>query len=733
MSGPTRGKRKPLRPPRAGAVQPAASSSKRVRPPAVGIPGAAPSRPSRGFRRRGKILYSLMALMLLAGLLPLLLTTSWLVRRNRGALEASEKLFQLDQTRSIAQQARLYLQAMHQQVETIADTIEIASDPRAVRARIRSMTPEALVDFIEEDRVLSITVFDREGRFVNAGYTLDDAEIEASLRQSLVEALQGRRWVSPPHINAEPLVDTVVIMSAPIRAGYGGEAAPTVEGVVSAMISLKPIEDMVKQKGNAQRDVFVVDADGRLVTHSRPKILYEGTDLSHTAIVLAFQDSRGLASGTVNFELMRDGERQRMLGTYTPIGDRNALVPFLRTLGWGAIVQAEEGAVYFSVREIVRDSVYIAVLASILAVVLAVVFAGRLSQPIAELAEGARRLASGDFSQNIEVRAANEIGEFAATFNFMISEIRSFIERLRKAAEENKQMFVGSVTSLAAAIDAKDPYTAGHSERVAHYSATIAKILGLPDSEVEVIRIAALMHDVGKIGIEDRILGKAGPLTDEEFEIMKTHPTRGAAIMQHVPQLNDMMPGMKYHHENVDGTGYPEGLTGEEIPLQAKIVSVADTFDAMTTNRPYQKAMEITYVFARMRSFIGKKFEKHIVEALITGYEEGLIRPNMKVETVLGTTTRELPKRPVPSTADMPAPQLAVRPAAAPPQRPASPSPPPSGMPRGPELGDPGHAPAGIRGPSPAPATAPSSRPVRGESGGAHGVGPAPALLDRYR
>jgi HD-GYP domain-containing protein (c-di-GMP phosphodiesterase class II) len=290
---------------------------------------------------------------------------------------------------------------------------------------------------------------------------------------------------------------------------------------------------------------------------------------------------------------------------------------------------------------------------------LAVLSAGRLSQPVAELAEGARRIASGDFTQNIEVTSGNEIGEFAETFNFMMLEIRRFIERLRTAAEENKQMFLGAVSSLAAAIDAKDPYTAGHSERVAHYSATIATILDLPEEDVENVRVSALMHDVGKIGIEDSILRKAGPLTDEEFEIMKTHPTVGAAIMDHVPQLEAMMAGIKCHHENVNGTGYPDGLKGDEIPLQAKIVSVADTFDAMTTNRPYQKAMEITYVFARMRSFIGKKFDKRIVEALITAYEEGLVRPNMKVKSVIKTSptvVRQPPPPPPPD--DLPAPSF---------------------------------------------------------------------------
>lgn len=614
-------------------------------------------------KRRGKILYSLIAVMLAAGLVPLVLTTIWLFGRNREALEASERLLQIDQTRSIAQQARLYLQSMHDQISAIAETFEIASDPGVVQARIASVTPEALLDFVEEDRVRSITVFDREGRFVNAGYTLDDQSIEESLHQSLIEALQGKSWVSEPHIS-EPLLDTVVIMSAPVRASYGGEGAPFVAGVVSAMVSLKPIEEIVRQKGNDRRSVYIVDEAGNLVTHSDPETLYRGIDVSNTAIVQAFQDSRGQASGSVNFELAQDGRLQRLLGTYTPVGERSSPVPFLTTLGWGAIVQAEEEAVFASVREIMTDSIVIAVIAAGLAVFLAVLSAGRLSRPIAELAEGARRLASGDFSKNIDVTSGNEIGEFAETFNYMMLEIRRFIERLRRAAEENKQMFLGAVSSLAAAIDAKDPYTAGHSERVAHYSATIATILGLPEEDVENVRVSALMHDVGKIGIQDSILGKAGPLTDEEFEIMKTHPSVGAAIMDHVPQLESMMAGIKCHHENVDGTGYPDGLKGDQIPLQAKIVSVADTFDAMTTNRPYQKAMEITYVFARMRSFIGKKFEKNIVEALITAYEEGLVRPNMKVKSVIKTSPTVAKKPgPAPAASELPAPSF---------QRPAS-------------------------------------------------------------
>ena len=283
----------------------------------------------------------------------------------------------------------------HDQVTAIADTFQIASDPGTVSSRIKSVTPAALGAFVEPDRVHSIHVFDPAGEGVYAGYAINNAEIQEMFRESLIEGLQNRTWVSRPFIDSEILVDTIVIMSAPIRATYGGEASPIIAGVVTAIVSLKPIEAIVKEKASG-RNVFIVDAEGQLVSHSDPETLYENTDLSNTAIVRAFQESRGLASASVNFELTEDGESRQMLGTYTPIGDRNSPVEFLNTLGWGAIVQAREEAVFSSVSEIMNESVVIAGLAAVLAGILVVVFANRLSQPIAELAEGARRLASGD-------------------------------------------------------------------------------------------------------------------------------------------------------------------------------------------------------------------------------------------------------------------------------------------------------------------------------------------------
>src|SRR5207248_8132749 len=153
-----------------------------------------------------------------------------------------------------------------------------------------------------------------------------------------------------------------------------------------------------------------------------------------------------------------------------------------------------------------------------------------------------------------------------------------------------RELFMNSIQMLAGAVDEKDPYTRGHSDRVTKYSLQIAKEMDLPEDFCEILRVSAQLHDVGKIGIEDRILKKPGALTEEEFTIMKTHTSKGANILRPVAQLKEMIPGIELDHEALDGRGYPHGFKGDQIPLLPSIIAVADTFDALTTNRPYQKA-----------------------------------------------------------------------------------------------------------------------------------------------
>jgi HD-GYP domain-containing protein (c-di-GMP phosphodiesterase class II) len=192
-----------------------------------------------------------------------------------------------------------------------------------------------------------------------------------------------------------------------------------------------------------------------------------------------------------------------------------------------------------------------------------------------------------------------------------------------KLHDELQELFVSSITALANAIDARDPYTRGHSERVAVYSVRIGERMGLAGKELDYLRYAALLHDVGKINIRDEILNKPGRLTDEEFQIMKKHPEYGAAIMMPVKAFQKIIPFMFYHHEKFCALGgYPVGLKGEEIPLEARMISVADSYDAMTSHRPYRRALGIDQAVTELLKNAGTQFDPRIVEVFTKLLEE---------------------------------------------------------------------------------------------------------------
>ncbi len=171
------------------------------------------------------------------------------------------------------------------------------------------------------------------------------------------------------------------------------------------------------------------------------------------------------------------------------------------------------------------------------------------------------------------------------------------------------ETFLHTVEALAEAINSRDPYTGGHTKRVSQYVMELATALELPENKIEALRLAAILHDIGKIGIDDAILRKSGPLTEEELQKMKSHPEIGARIIDFVDEMQDVIPGVQYHHEWFDGSGYPSGLKGEDIPLSARIIAIADAFDALTTDRPYRKALDNEAAVQIMADTAGKHFD----------------------------------------------------------------------------------------------------------------------------
>jgi HD-GYP domain-containing protein (c-di-GMP phosphodiesterase class II) len=184
-----------------------------------------------------------------------------------------------------------------------------------------------------------------------------------------------------------------------------------------------------------------------------------------------------------------------------------------------------------------------------------------------------------------------------------------------------KKSFYETVEALAEAIEKKDRYTGGHTKRVVHFSMCIAKYMSLTPEQLERVRLGAILHDVGKIGIEDKILKKPAPLDDEEWGVMKTHPELGWEIMSRVEGLKDVVSGMRYHHERWDGKGYPLGLKGEEIPLIARIISVADTYDAMVSTRPYRKGLDPKIAFDEIVKYRGTQFDPVTVDAFVQAFK----------------------------------------------------------------------------------------------------------------
>ncbi|NJB68711.1 response regulator RpfG family c-di-GMP phosphodiesterase [Desulfobaculum xiamenense] len=192
-----------------------------------------------------------------------------------------------------------------------------------------------------------------------------------------------------------------------------------------------------------------------------------------------------------------------------------------------------------------------------------------------------------------------------------------------------QEMNLEIVTSHVASVEAKDVYTRGHSERVGQYAALVGRELGLCDHDVELLRLAGILHDVGKIGVPDGILKKPGRLTEEEFALMRRHPAMGRDIVSKVSSLVELVPIIYHHHERVDGTGYPDGLVGESIPLLARVMSVVDGFEAMTSDRAYQKARTVEQASAILRENAGRQWDARVVDAWLSVVDKGfLFLPN---------------------------------------------------------------------------------------------------------
>ena len=576
--------------------------------------------------RRIRLLYIVLAVLLVVGLLPLAFAGTLLSGRSAEELRSVEGRYQAQLVQDKARQIELYGQRYRDVVNGLAQAFEIAGGIKSLNDAGYDLRLQKTLE--DDPNLIALAIWPVSGE-LHLAFQFDyiqKAEVDQRVAEVLAK-MNGRGMVvSRPQIirSGQEMAMTV---AAPVMGGETGhDVVAAVVAVVSFQEVFKAVHQSTSQSEHELLDaglpvVFVVDQNGRAVAHPEASVAFSEKPMTDLKVVRDWQESgKQVQSALEPFTLVRDGRNVVMLGSYASAElDKNSRL--------GVIAIQDESAALASVSDMRRQTIWISLIAALLTLFIGFFFAKKLTQPVQELAVGAQRIAAGDFSQRIDVRSHTELGDLGDSFNLMTDQLENYIKDLQHAAAENRELFLGTVKGLAAAIDGKDPYTRGHSERVSRISVAISQRLGLPDDECEKIRISALLHDVGKIAIDDNILKKPAALTDEEYVIMKTHPQKGYKIMSQIRAMKEFLPGMYMHHEMVNGQGYPQGLKGDEIPRMGKIVAVADTFDAMTTDRPYQQAMKFEDAVERIQSFVGTRYDEVVVAAFVAACEDGQIRP----------------------------------------------------------------------------------------------------------
>jgi len=547
-----------------------------------------------------RILYQFLLVTLAVAVIPLLMASYKLMGINRAFLEDELLALHTQVANSAAEEISTAL-------SNIIGNLELVSKAQGGGSSLRREERErSLIFYLDQyPEIIRLNQYSTGGRQLARVFRVGKSKIppleEGILTTAVKESSAGKTYISPPVVLGGQQVPEIVV-AMPVYGPSGG-----IESVLLGEISLQRVQQTV-QRINIRRqgNAYVVDRKGTLIAHQDLERVAGSEDMTSVEIVGNYLLA-GLSAGTIPF---RDKMGKDMVGSYANV----------KALGWGVVVQEPRADAYRIVKDMTFQTVIWAVVAFVLAGIASTLLAIRLTKPISILAGKAMSLSRGNFAERVDISARNELGQLAESFNHMAAQLERHDQNLR-------EMFINTTKALAAAIDAKDPYTRGHSQRVAQISLEIAKEMGVSPTDQQKVNIAALLHDVGKIGIEDVILKKPGQLTDEEYGVIKQHPRWGAMIMGHISQLKDVVPGIQYHHERLDGSGYPEGLAGNQIPLLARIIAVADTFDAMTGDRLYQKGMEPQFVVSKLHEWKGSRYDPKVVDAMTRVYSRVIAQP----------------------------------------------------------------------------------------------------------
>ena len=508
---------------------------------------------------------------------------------------------------SVAEKVFTTLEARRQQ-EQLAAIATVAENPTLKAALDTYFTERDFTGLpAEQEQSLRDTVTVEAEKLA----TLTGADVLAILDSSgriFVSAGPLRdRWPAGEHI-AIPATSTTFQDIAVLPHGafrISGSVLGLLDRDIGALVVGTSLDaNYARELSNLASADIVITVNGRVAASTAPgevaaDLVNTGTDAADTAAL----NGEEYAIRT----LIRSGRARiytlASIDAAARTATRDALTA-LATVAFGAFVLAALGSLWL---------------------------AQTLTDPIDRLSgEIAMMTAARDLRRPLQpTGTSRELDSLAEAFN-------ELVQGLTAAEADTRAAYLGAIRALAATLDARDPYTAGHSERVSALSVLIGRQMGLDAAELDVLRLGALLHDIGKIGLSDAILRKPGPLTAEEYDQLKRHPGQGARILRQVPFLAPHIPIVELHHERPDGRGYPFGLHADEIPIAARIVHVADAFDAITSARAYRPARGTTEAIAELRRCSGTEFDPRSVEALEVVLPLSTTTPEPALQELLG-------------------------------------------------------------------------------------------------
>lgn len=550
-----------------------------------------------------RLFKTLLLLMLLASLIPLAILGWVSVSDTREMLVRDSQELAQERVKQLRMKVERKLEEPVRAVTALARVPDFFGLPRAEQ---RSHVAAVLN---QRRELLALTAFSPSRERISglqafAVSDLSPTEVAAheARAQALIEESRGDVEYSDV-VRSTGRNELVMTLAFPV--------GDPVKGYIAAEVSLESIAGtLANERIGSNGFVYVSDARGQLIAAGAGAEAELGEKLDQRAPVQHLFK---------NAALMPRGVDLVHVGNFGA-GDEERVAAYavLPQTGWAIVSEQPITAAYAQADSMVRKLLVFLVGGSLLALVLAAIFSRRVTRPLKNFTAASLELAQGKFGVQVQVDVGrkNELGELAQTYNYMSQQLLAYDAETKRLYESLEEGYLQTIIALANSIDSKDSYTRGHSQRVADVSVEIGKELGLTERELKHLQYGGILHDVGKIGIIEPILCKQSRLTDEEMQVMRQHPEIGDSIIAPITFLQSVRSAIRNHHERWDGSGYPDKLKGEEIPMLARIVGCADTFDACTSTRPYQKAMPLETAMGILEKLSGSQLDPQVVSAM---------------------------------------------------------------------------------------------------------------------